>query len=212
MKFLRLQIRKILLVTIFGVIFGQQVIMAEINRPTLTIGNRGTVVTELQAALKLLGYYDGSVNGIYSESSAIAVTRFQEAAGLEATGIVDAQTWRKLFPSVASLNPPASNSSNSSSNSSNSPPKPNNNNSNSPPKPNNNNTQTAESLPILREGMEHEAVKLLQNRLKVLGFYQGLIDGIFGRETLLAVIQAQTRFRIDADGIVGTTTWKKLLE
>ncbi|NES85256.1 MAG: peptidoglycan-binding protein, partial [Moorea sp. SIO2B7] len=42
----------------------------------------GSVVSELQAALKLLGYYDGSVNGIYSESSAIAVSRFQQAAGL----------------------------------------------------------------------------------------------------------------------------------
>lgn len=38
------------------------------------------------------------------------------------------------------------------------------------------------------------------------------IDGIFGRQTLLAVIAAQKAFKLDADSLVGIQTWRKLLE
>lgn len=69
-----------------------------INRPTLQVGSKGERVTELQAALKLLGYYTGTVNGDYNESTAQAVSRFQEAAELKVNGVVDATTWQRLFP------------------------------------------------------------------------------------------------------------------
>ncbi|QDL11560.1 hypothetical protein DP113_30110 [Brasilonema octagenarum UFV-E1] len=69
-----------------------------INRPTLQIGSKGERVTELQAALKLLGFYTGTVNGEYNESTVVAVSRFQEAAGLKSDGIVDTTTWQRLFP------------------------------------------------------------------------------------------------------------------
>ncbi|MGH7998225.1 MAG: peptidoglycan-binding domain-containing protein, partial [Brasilonema sp.] len=69
-----------------------------INRPALQVGSKGERVTELQAALKLLGFYTGTVDGVYSESTVLAVSRFQEAAGLKADGIVDATTWQQLFP------------------------------------------------------------------------------------------------------------------
>ncbi|WP_138504154.1 peptidoglycan-binding domain-containing protein [Nostoc sp. PA-18-2419] len=78
-----------------------------INRPTLKVGSQGERVSELQAALKLLGYYSGVVDGIYSENTASAVSRFKQAAGLNPDGIVDASTWQRLFPkeSVASTVP-----------------------------------------------------------------------------------------------------------
>ncbi|MBP5975403.1 peptidoglycan-binding protein [Brasilonema sp. CT11] len=69
-----------------------------INRPTLQIGSKGERVTELQAALKLLGFYTGTVDGEYKESTVVAVSRFQEAAGLKPDGIVDTTTWQRLFP------------------------------------------------------------------------------------------------------------------
>ncbi|NMG19649.1 peptidoglycan-binding domain-containing protein [Brasilonema bromeliae] len=69
-----------------------------INRPTLQVGSKGERVTELQAALKLLGFYTGTVDGEYNESTVLAVSRFQEAAGLKADGIVDTITWQRLFP------------------------------------------------------------------------------------------------------------------
>jgi peptidoglycan hydrolase-like protein with peptidoglycan-binding domain len=69
-----------------------------INRPTLQVGSQGERVSELQAALKLLGFYSGAVDGIYSENTANAVSRFKQAAGLNPNGIVDASTWQRLFP------------------------------------------------------------------------------------------------------------------
>ena len=66
-----------------------------LNRPTLQFGSEGTSVSEVQAALKLMGYYDGKVDGVYKESTAIAVSKFQEAAGLPANGIVGPDTWTR---------------------------------------------------------------------------------------------------------------------
>ncbi|MBD1838096.1 peptidoglycan-binding protein [Coleofasciculus sp. FACHB-64] len=71
---------------------------ATVTRQTLRPGSQGTEVAELQAALKLLGYYNGDVNGVYGENTAIAVSRFQQAAGLAPDGIVGAETWKRLFP------------------------------------------------------------------------------------------------------------------
>uniref|UniRef100_A0A0C1NFJ5 Peptidoglycan binding-like domain-containing protein n=1 Tax=Tolypothrix bouteillei VB521301 TaxID=1479485 RepID=A0A0C1NFJ5_9CYAN len=82
-----------------------------VNRPNLKVGSQGDPVSELQAALKLLGFYAGTVDGVYSESTAIAVSRFQEAAGLSPNGVVDTNTWQRLFPSDAiALTPASSNS------------------------------------------------------------------------------------------------------
>jgi len=62
-------------------------IAVEVSRPVLQVGSRGKDVSELQATLKLLGYYNGSIDGIYSEETAKAVAQFQTFAGLTADGI-----------------------------------------------------------------------------------------------------------------------------
>jgi peptidoglycan hydrolase-like protein with peptidoglycan-binding domain len=72
-----------------------------VNRPILRTGSQGTEVSELQAALRLLGYYTGKVDGVYSESTANAVSQFQKAAGLNPDGIVGSDTWNQLFPATA---------------------------------------------------------------------------------------------------------------
>jgi hypothetical protein len=48
-----------------------------VNRPILRIGSEGAAVSELQAVLKLLGYYSDVVDGIYRESTASAVKRLK---------------------------------------------------------------------------------------------------------------------------------------
>lgn len=69
-----------------------------ISRPTLKLGSQGEQVTEIQAALKLLGLYSGAVDGIYTEETAAAVSEFKLAVELIPDGIVDAITWQRLFP------------------------------------------------------------------------------------------------------------------
>jgi len=192
-----------------------------VNRPILKIGSRGAEVSELQAALKLLGYFTGTVDGIYGESTAIAVSRFQQSSGLTADGITGSATWARLFPSpsTAQMPPPTSSTSPASGfpvpsslpstmsgSDRNSPfttPQ------NSPPTVNP--QSTAVALPILREGMRGSAVAQLQERLRTLGFFRGTADGIFGTATQSAVKAAQQNFNLEPDGIVGAATWSALM-
>lgn len=64
--------------------------------------------------------------------------------------------------------------------------------------------------PILSLGSRGEAVVRLQQRLKTLGFLSGPADGDFGPGTQAAVIEAQRRFGLTADGVVGPSTWAAL--
>jgi peptidoglycan hydrolase-like protein with peptidoglycan-binding domain len=81
-----------------------EILPLESSRITLRVGSQGTQVAELQAMLKLLGYYRGVVDGVYQESTAIAVTAFQQAAGLTADGVVGPSTWGRLLPVSPAVN------------------------------------------------------------------------------------------------------------
>ncbi|WP_375510585.1 peptidoglycan-binding protein [uncultured Nostoc sp.] len=262
-----------------------------INRPILKVGSQGERVSELQAALKLLGFYSGAVDGTYSENTASAVARFKQAAGLNPDGIVDASTWQRLFPNqpvAASTVPSSQPRFNSATNfpvptqasnvtnvvNSNSPrqavtqvstnpeprpttpkkavrqvatspePRP-----ATPRKTTTSSTQktpnratsttrtqsttrtgqttqtgpntttkrtpgiqyTSEGLPILRIGLRGSEVVKLQQQLKKLGFLKGDADGDFGETTEAAVKAAQKRYGLEADGVVGGSTWEVLL-
>ena len=51
-----------------------------------------TFVTTLQAQLKLLGYYAGPIDGVYNEATKAALSAFQAASNLPATGEYDQAT------------------------------------------------------------------------------------------------------------------------
>jgi len=163
-----------------------------IVRPALKLGSRGEAVTELQAALKLLGFYAGDVDGIFSQSTAKAVSEFQQAAGISADAIVGQNTWNRLFPSTPGeiANTPLAEEGAIAG---------------GLPLP----TQT--NFPILRRGMRGATVRDLQERLRAKGFLQSVADGVFGRQTQVAVKAAQRQYRLPADGIVGPATWEVLL-
>jgi peptidoglycan hydrolase-like protein with peptidoglycan-binding domain len=216
-----------------------QASLISINRPVLKLGSQGTDVSELQAALKLLGYFTGTVNGFYGDSTASAVSSFQQASGLNADGIAGIETWNRLFPSVSTpaTTPPMVSSPRQ-----------------TPNKPatgfpvpsslqrtNNRDTRvvvptTVEpvrrnttitpatsaptavnpetnivSLPILKRGMRGPAIVQLQERLRSLGFFSSSSDGVFGEVTQTAVQAVQQKFNIEPDGIVGAATWNILL-
>ena len=64
--------------------------------------------------------------------------------------------------------------------------------------------------PILMNGSSGNDVKIVQNVLKLNGYYFGVVDGFFGPMTKVAVIQFQTNKALPADGIVGYRTWHAL--
>jgi L,D-transpeptidase ErfK/SrfK len=53
-------------------------------------------------------------------------------------------------------------------------------------------------------------VRSVQQRLRESGFYQGAIDGVYGRGTYDAVVAFQARRGLTPDGIVGPITWNAL--
>lgn len=58
------------------------------NIPTLSrYGSTGTEVRNIQSVLKRLGYYTGSIDGIYGSKTKSAVVRFQRDCGLTQDGI-----------------------------------------------------------------------------------------------------------------------------
>lgn len=58
----------------------------------------------------------------------------------------------------------------------------------------------------------HKVVKVIQKYLNNIGFDCGSIDGIYGNKTHNAVISFQKKNKLEADGIIGSKTWKKLLK
>ncbi|OLP17247.1 hypothetical protein BST81_17760 [Leptolyngbya sp. 'hensonii'] len=186
-----------------------------VRRSTLRYGSKGEQVAELQAALKLLGYYDGPVNSVYDESTVIAVSEFQRAAGIAVDGITGPGTWGRLFPAPSGTST-AMTARNSTSTGRTTASKPSqtaapNSTSRSATAAKPDAQPNMADLPILRKGMRGTAVEGLQRRLKASGFYQGPIDGVFGAETRAAVRALQRQNRLTADGVVGPATWNLLL-
>ena len=74
---------------------------AKVNDTTLRVGSEGSDVSNLQHALYELGYYDGQINGIYSNLVSEAVKAFQSNNGLKADGVAGKETLQKLYSSSA---------------------------------------------------------------------------------------------------------------
>lgn len=65
-------------------------------------------------------------------------------------------------------------------------------------------------MALYKIGSRGEEVKMLQEKLKDLGYYNGPIDGIFGGGVDAAVKELQIKNNLVADGIVGSNTWKSI--
>ena len=179
-------------------VFAQPATLVAQTYPLLSSGSTGSAVSQLQATLKLLGFYTGDVNGSYTVDTQNAVIQFQSAAGIDADGVAGPSTWEKLLPSpnaVASI--PASQL----------PTQP-------PPAPiaQTPDPEIPDGPPILRPGITGPAVSQLQRELTTLGYYQGEIDGGYGDVTQEAVRIFQADRGLTVDAIVGPSTWDALTQ
>jgi len=178
-----------------------------INRQTLKTGSKGEEVLEIQGILKLLGYYFSEVNGIYSDSTANAVVKFQESVGLMPNGIVDQNTWNLLLPKSPQSNNINENLAQNRDSDCNCSATTNQ----SSVKIDSETNNTRIDLPILKTGMRGNAVRGLQQILKTKGFLKGKVDGIFGLQTQRAVQAAQRKYQQQQNGIVDNNLWTALL-
>lgn len=161
------------------------------NPNTLQSGDSGSKVTQLQNALKLLGFYTGGVDGKFGSGTKKAVMQFQRVNGLTVDGLAGTQTQKLLYSQVDSGVSGGSSSSGSSSSGTSS--------------------GTSGFTRTLRKGYTGADVIAVQQKLKELGFYSGSVDGVYGTGSIAAVKKFQQQNGLTADGLVGSRTYTALM-
>lgn len=150
----------------------------------------GQSVAEIQQRLANLGYYDGPVTGYLDTSTQAAVSRFQQANGLAADGIVGAATSGALGISTTTATS-----------------QPNGLPSGLPSEAS---SETTSGFAQLNDSSSQ--VSEVQQQLSQLGYYTGSVTGVFDDATQAAVISFQRSRGLAADGIVGNATMSALTE
>ena len=80
-----------------------QALLAE-QSPIYTLGDQSNAVLTIQNRLSILGFFNEIATGYYGDTTAQAVEAFQLANNLEATGIVDQETYQAMFSATALSN------------------------------------------------------------------------------------------------------------
>ncbi|MBQ8670487.1 MAG: peptidoglycan-binding protein [Oscillospiraceae bacterium] len=181
--------------------------IAAIGTPpgAMRIGDDNSDVKKLQKALKILGYYDGKLDGDYGSGTTAAVKAYQEDHKLEADGVAGRSTVKSIFGSCAktSMNAELNGSSGSKSTGSGS-----SSSSTSKYKTVNSIAEIGSAPEPTKEGSSGTNVVKLQQALEYLGYYDGAIDGDYGAGTVAAVKKFQNKRGLKADGIAGNGTIK----
>lgn len=194
---------------IFLILISALIALPAQARPLLKLGSQGVDVLEAQALLQLLGYYEGELDGTYTENTEKSVNAFQKVAGLTPDGILGASTWNKLLPSASTgaetQKPEAKKTETKKTETKKTETKKSEAKKTEPQA-----SEKSSETPILRRGAKGDAVYRLQQRLVKLGFLQIAPDGDFGELTEKAVKAAQQKYKLEADGIVGGATWSAI--
>ena len=138
---------------------------------TLQEGDSGEAVKALQTKLKELGFFTGTPLGNYKSLTVAAVRAYQAKNGLTVDGIASPALQKRIFEETVSGVTPT-------------------------PMP------TSEpSGETLKYGSTGEAVKVIQSKLKELGYFNGSIGGNYLAQTEAAVKAFQSANGLTADGI-----------
>ncbi len=169
-------------------------------------GDRGPSVKNLQQDLKRAGFYQAPITQVYDVKTEDAVKRFQKSASVSVDGIAGPATLQKLEGWRAAVTVNTTRTATKKPTPKISP--------NNTPKPSATVAVTSvnkrRNPNLLGKGDEGEAVKALQERLRVAGFYYGNSTGIYGPITEDAVKRFQRAYGLDVDGVVGAQTLTKL--
>lgn len=170
-----------------------------VSYPNIKLGSKGSDVKKAQQLLIAKGYSCGAAgaDGDFGAGTYNAVKKFQADNGLDADGIVGANTWAALLKTEQ--------------------PKPETKPEQTEPEKESEKPVTPTDsacivdLPIVRQGDNGFPVIAVQTLLGKHNFNVNYIDGDFGPDTLAKVKAFQKAKGLDADGIVGRDTWTTLL-
>ncbi|MBR2925579.1 MAG: peptidoglycan-binding protein [Clostridia bacterium] len=187
---------------------------------TLRMGSSGAEVKKLQNRLKELKYYNGVVDGDYGQGTYNAVKAFQANNNLTADGVAGPRTLEAIhsYYAVSANTTGAGNGGGGTSSNGNRPSGGSSNNNNqggtssggSSTGTNANSYTNGKTDIYLDLGDTGSQVKIMQNRLIVLGYLTGTANGNFEATTEAAVIAFQKRNGLGADGVAGPGTLTKL--
>lgn len=167
-------------------------------------GTSGADVKAMQQVLNTLGFAVGTADGVFGAKTTEGVKAFQKAKGITVDGIVGKATVAAINAAsgAGTANPGTTDPGTVE------------------PAPNPATPVTQSELTgpdgykysrqqissALKRGASGLDVKDLQQALKTLGYYTGVVDGQFGNGTYNAVEAFQRAMRLDADGIAGNYT------
>ena len=159
-----------------------------IEGATITMNKRGPLVSKVQIVLKELGFYSGEYTGVYDKATRSAVTAFQKKNGMKGDGVCDLKTQNLLFSGTGMTKSQTAT-----------------------PKP----TATPSPVPTftipsgtVNSKSTGQDARLVQKRLKELGYYKGAVDGKFGTGSVKALKAFQTAHGLAADGVAGKGTYE----
>ena len=147
---------------------------------TIKLNHRGDAVVKVQNRLKELGYYTGEVNGVYDQAPQSAVTAFEGNNQLIADGVLSAADQNLLYSAwvldASVVTTPT-------------------------PTP-------VPEMPkdTVRPGDKSDDAKLVQSRLKELGYYTGKVNGTFNNASVEALKKFQKMNGLEDDGVCGVQT------
>ena len=159
-------------------------------------GDNNEAVGEINLMLKTLGYYYGAVSNSYGTSTKAAVTLFQRANSLEATGTVDSVTYdllkvkytgggQAVTPAPTPIPTPT-------------------------PVPAPSPVPASDSDVIAKPGDVNDKVGQINLMLKTLGYYFASPSNYYTTSTKYAVVRFQSTNGLNATGIVDSKTFNLL--